>query len=99
MELENEPGSGSKTPEGSVANAGGLKELREKTGSSGADTGGGIGARSDKSPLPFFQLRSINYQELLRLSIESRLESMLKNADKKTDRSLTEDDVHDLFGI
>ena len=59
----------------------------------------GIGARFDKSPLLFFKLRSLNYEELLRRSVESRLESMLKNAGKKTDRILAEADVHNLFGI
>lgn len=59
----------------------------------------GIGARFDQSPLLFFQLRSLNYEELMRRSVESRLESMLKNAGQKTDRSLAEADIHDLFGI
>lgn len=59
----------------------------------------GIGARLDQSPLLFFLLRGVDYQELIRRSVESKLESMLKNADNRTGRTLEDDRVHDLFGI
>ncbi len=59
----------------------------------------GIGARLDQSPLLFFTLRNVDVQDLIRRSIESRMESMLKNAGKKTDRVLSDPEMHDIFGI
>lgn len=59
----------------------------------------GIGARLDKDPLLFFTLRDADVTDLIRLSLERRMESMLKNAGKKTDRVVPEDQVAELFGI
>ena len=59
----------------------------------------GIGARLDKNPLLFFTLRGADVQDLIRLSLEGRMEAMLKNAGKKTDRVVPEDEVQELFGI
>lgn len=59
----------------------------------------GIGARLDKDPLLFFTLRDVDIQDLLKRSLESRMESMLKNAGKKTGRVMPEKEMHNLFGI
>ncbi len=59
----------------------------------------GIGARLDDKPLLFFTLRGVDMQELIRRSVESRMKSMLKNAGKKTDRVIPEEELHDIFGI
>jgi len=59
----------------------------------------GVGARLDKDPLLFFTLRNVNVQDLIRRSIESRMESMLKNAGKNTRRVIPESEMHDIFGI
>lgn len=59
----------------------------------------GIGARLDRSPLLFFELRGVDCQELIRRSVESKLENMLKNAGKKSKRVIKDEDMHDIFGI
>lgn len=59
----------------------------------------GIGARLDTDPMLFFELRDIDSIELVKKSMESKLDSMLKNADKASKRRLADKDVFDLFGI
>lgn len=59
----------------------------------------GVGARLDREPLLFFELRCVDYQELIKKSIESKLESMLKNAGKRNSRTIAESDITDIFGI
>lgn len=59
----------------------------------------GIGARLDKQPMLFFELRNINSSELIKKSMESRLNNMLKNARKKSNREILDEDVFDIFGI
>lgn len=59
----------------------------------------GIGARLDEDPILFFKLRDIDFQELLKKSIEDKMESMLKNADKKSRRVIEDSEVFDLFGV
>lgn len=59
----------------------------------------GIGARLDENPILFFKLRDIDFQELLKKSIEDKMESMLKNADKKSRRVIEDSEVFDIFGV
>lgn len=59
----------------------------------------GIGARLDKEPMLFFELRDINSAELVKKSMESRLNNMLKNAGKKSRREIGEEDIFDIFGV
>ncbi|MBN2221793.1 MAG: SWIM zinc finger family protein, partial [Vallitaleaceae bacterium] len=59
----------------------------------------GIGARLDQNPMLFFELRSLNGDELIRKSMEKKLESMLQNAGKKSKRAISEEEISDLFGI
>lgn len=59
----------------------------------------GIGARLDLDPLLFFTLRGTDIQELIRRSVENRMESMLKNSGKKSGRTLSEEEMHRVFGI
>ena len=59
----------------------------------------GIGARLDTNPMLFFDMRDIRFEELLKRSVESKLESMLKNADNKSLRSIDDKDIYDIFGI
>lgn len=59
----------------------------------------GVGARLDADPLLFFTLRGVEIQDLIRRSVEKRMESMLKNARKKSGRAISDGEVHDLFGI
>ena len=59
----------------------------------------GIGARLDLDPMLFFELRDLDGQELVRKSMEQKLESMLKNAGKKSKREIADEDISDLFGL
>ncbi|WP_242975593.1 SWIM zinc finger family protein [Clostridium liquoris] len=59
----------------------------------------GIGARLDEDPILFFKLRDIDFQELLKKSMEEKMQSMFKNADKKSERIIDDGDVFDLFGV
>jgi uncharacterized Zn finger protein len=59
----------------------------------------GIGARLDNNPMLFFALRDIDGQMLIRKSMERKLESMLKNAGKKSKREIAAKDISDIFGL
>lgn len=59
----------------------------------------GVGARLDEDPILFFKLRDIDFQELLKKSMEEKMQSMLKNANKKSKRIIDDRDVFDLFGV
>lgn len=59
----------------------------------------GVGARLDEDPTLFFLLRDIDFTELLKKSIEEKMNNMLKNVDKKTARVITDADTHELFGV
>lgn len=59
----------------------------------------GIGARLDDDPLLLFVLRHVDTEDLIRRSAQSRLEAMLKNSGKKTNRVIAKEDIPDIFGI
>jgi len=59
----------------------------------------GIGARFDEDPTLFFKLRNIEFEALLKKSIETKMENMLKNSEKKTRRVIKNADISGLFGI
>ena len=59
----------------------------------------GIGARLDSNPMLFFELRDLDWQDLIRKSMEQKLESMLKNAGKKSEREIAAKDISDIFGV
>jgi uncharacterized Zn finger protein len=57
------------------------------------------GARLDEDPLLFFTLRDIDFTRLLKKSVDEKMESMLKNFGKKTNRVMDDPDIHSLFGV
>ncbi len=59
----------------------------------------GIGARLDVDPMLFFELRDVDSHELVKKSMERKLENMLKNAGKKSTREIAAKDVQDIFGL
>ncbi len=59
----------------------------------------GVGARLDVNPMLFFELRDVDGKALIRKSIERKVEGMLKNAGKKSDRTIEDEDVSGLFGL
>ncbi len=60
----------------------------------------GIGARFDEDPTLFFKLRSIDFEALLKKSVEEKMQSMLLNANKKSKRIIDDEiDISKLFEI
>jgi len=59
----------------------------------------GIGARLDHNPMLFFELRDLDGLTLIRRSMNEKLESMLKNAGKKSKRGIAIDDISHIFGL
>ncbi|MDR0764124.1 MAG: SWIM zinc finger family protein [Synergistaceae bacterium] len=59
----------------------------------------GVGARLDHDPTLFFTLRGIDFSELLKKSVEEKIGAMLKNAGKKSGRTLDDADIAGLFGL
>jgi Uncharacterized conserved protein len=59
----------------------------------------GIGARFDENPLLFFELRGIDVDKFIDVALENRVESMLKNADKPSERIIASQDWESLFGM
>ena len=59
----------------------------------------GVGARLDDDPMMFFSLRGIDTEKFVETVISSRLDTMLKNADKPSERILTGSGWETLFGV
>jgi len=59
----------------------------------------GIGARFDEDPMLFFKLRDIDFEVLLKKTIQQKMQNLLENSDKKSSRALDEKDVFGLFGV
>jgi uncharacterized Zn finger protein len=59
----------------------------------------GVGARLDSDPLLFFTLRGIDFSELLKRSVEEKIDSMLKNAERRSGRAIGDADINKLFGL
>jgi len=59
----------------------------------------GVGARLDVNPMLLFELRGVDGHGLIRKSIDKKIEGMLKNAGKKSDRTIEDKDISDLFGL
>ena len=59
----------------------------------------GIGAKFDENPLLFFELRGIDVGRFIDVAIENRIESMLKNAERPSERIIPTDDWEGIFGI
>ena len=59
----------------------------------------GIGARFDSDPTLFFALRNIDFTELLKKSLDEKMQNMLKNSGNVTGRVMTDVDTFELFGV
>lgn len=59
----------------------------------------GISSKLAQNPLLFFTLRGINTEELIKNTVDEKIDDLLKNANNKTDKIVNEDDVADLFDI
>lgn len=60
----------------------------------------GIGARFDEQPLLFFELRGIDFNRFIDITLENKVEMMLRNAENPSSgRIMGEDRLTELFGV
>ena len=59
----------------------------------------GVGARLDTQPALFFELRGIDMDRFLDVAVANKVEAMLANAQKPSDRILGDADLASLFGV
>lgn len=59
----------------------------------------GVGARLDENPLLFFELRGIEVGHFIDVTLANKVEALLQNADKKTDRVIDDAQIGSLFGF
>lgn len=60
----------------------------------------GIGARFDENPLMFFELRGIDVNRFIDVTLANKVEKMLENASKpKSERIMDGDRLTELFGV
>lgn len=59
----------------------------------------GVGARLDVNPLLFFELRGIDIGHFIDVTIANRVESMLANEGKPSNRIMEDEDLTALFGV
>ena len=59
----------------------------------------GIGARFDENPLLFFELQGVDVGRFIDVALENRVESMLANADKPSDRIIQDESWREWFGV
>lgn len=58
----------------------------------------GIGVRMDENPFYFFELRGIEAEKLIDVALENKVDRMLRNAEKDSDRIIKDSDL-DVFGV
>ena len=58
-----------------------------------------IGVRLDENPFYFFMLRGIDIDRFIDVTLENKVEEMLSNADHRTERTIDQADLTELFGI
>ncbi|MEE8815760.1 MAG: SWIM zinc finger family protein [Lachnospiraceae bacterium] len=59
----------------------------------------GVGVRLDEKPLLFFELRGIDPDQFVKVTIQNRVETMLENEDRPSERIMDDADLGSLFGV
>ena len=59
----------------------------------------GVGVRLDEQPLLFFELRGIDVGRFIDVTIAGKVEAMLANEGKGSDRIIGDEDARGLFGV
>ncbi|MBQ1815237.1 MAG: hypothetical protein II125_02195, partial [Ruminococcus sp.] len=59
----------------------------------------GVGARLVEEPLLFFSLRGIDTNKFVDVVISNRVEAMLANVDKPSNRIIGDSEIEELFGV
>ena len=59
----------------------------------------GVGARLDQSPALFFELRGIDMERFIDVTLANRVEMMLSNVNRPSKRIMDNADIQSLFGL
>lgn len=59
----------------------------------------GVGVRLDEQPLLFFELRGIDVGHFIDVTLANKVEEMLANEGKPSDRIIADEDAGNLFGV
>lgn len=59
----------------------------------------GVGVRLDEQPLLFFELRGIDIGRFIDVTLANKVEAMLANEGKPSDRIIADEDIMELFGV
>lgn len=59
----------------------------------------GVGVRLDEQPLLFFELRGIDVGRFIDVTLANKVEEMLANEGKPSDRIIDEADIRGVFGV
>lgn len=59
----------------------------------------GVGVRFDENPFLFFELRGIDVNRFIDVTLQDRVETMLEHVDVVSERVLSDDSMETLFGI
>lgn len=59
----------------------------------------GVGVRLDENPLLFFELRGIDVDRFIDVTLANRVEAMLANAGTTSSRIMAEEETEGLFGV
>ena len=59
----------------------------------------GIGARFDRDPLLFFELRGLDVNRFIDTTLQNRVDEMLEHADNRTSRMIDTDTLTSIFGV
>ena len=59
----------------------------------------GVGARLDQSPALFFELRGIDMERFIDVTLANRVEMMLSNVNRPSKRVMDNADIQSLFGL
>ena len=59
----------------------------------------GVGVRLDEQPLLFFELRGIDIGHFIDVTLANKVEAMLANEGKPSDRIIADEDIRELFGV
>ena len=59
----------------------------------------GIGARFDRDPLLFFELRGLDVNRFIDTTLQNRVDEMLEHAENRTSRMIDSEDLSSIFGV
>lgn len=59
----------------------------------------GIAVRFDENPFLFFELRGIDVNRFINVTLQNKVEVMLEHADDKSERQIEEDKIYQVFGL